>query len=53
MLGTKLCDPCWELEHRIKLDPELARRMLAEIDRQKEERLEQAEGNRREAEFES
>jgi hypothetical protein len=28
MLGTKRCDPCWELERRIRHDPELARRIL-------------------------
>ena len=33
MLGTKLCDRCWELERRIHADPELARHILAERDR--------------------
>lgn len=28
MLGTKRCDRCWELETRIKHDPELARKIL-------------------------
>lgn len=28
MLGTKLCDRCWELETRIHHDPELARKIL-------------------------
>lgn len=28
MLGTKLCDRCWELEKRIHADPELAQRIL-------------------------
>jgi len=32
MTGTRMCDPCWELERRISADPELARRMLAELD---------------------
>jgi hypothetical protein len=30
MLGTKECDGCWELRHRIEADPERAKRMLAE-----------------------
>lgn len=28
MLGTKLCDRCWELKTRITSDPEIARRIL-------------------------
>jgi hypothetical protein len=32
MLGTKLCDRCWELESRIKHDPELARKILKAFD---------------------
>jgi hypothetical protein len=28
MTGTKRCDRCWELEGRIKRDPELARKIL-------------------------
>lgn len=31
MLGTKMCDRCYELNSRIAKDPELARRMLMEI----------------------
>ena len=31
MLGTKLCDGCWELEHRIKMDPQLAIKVLNDI----------------------
>lgn len=31
MLGTKLCDGCWELETRIKLDPELAKKILSQL----------------------
>lgn len=27
--GTQLCDGCWELEHRIHLDIELARKIVA------------------------
>ncbi len=27
-IGTKRCDPCWELETRIKMDPILARKIL-------------------------
>ena len=30
MLGTKLCDRCWELSTRIRHDPTLAATMLAE-----------------------
>lgn len=33
MTGTKMCDRCWELERRIRHDPDLARRMLAEVER--------------------
>lgn len=29
MTGTKRCDRCWELEHRIHGDPELARKILS------------------------
>ncbi len=32
MTGTKRCNSCWELERRIKLDPKLARQILAELD---------------------
>jgi hypothetical protein len=28
---TRECDPCWELRWRIEGDPELARKMLAEL----------------------
>lgn len=28
MTGTKRCDPCWELERRIKAAPEIAWRIL-------------------------
>ncbi len=31
MFGTQMCDRCWELEHRIKMDPELSRKMLEKI----------------------
>ena len=30
-LGTKRCNRCWELEHRIQMEPELARKILAAI----------------------
>jgi hypothetical protein len=33
-LGTRLCDRCWELKTRIKVDPELARQILSELDGQ-------------------
>lgn len=32
MLGTKMCDRCWELDHRISAQPKLARRMLETFD---------------------
>lgn len=35
MLGTERCDRCWELERRIRFDPEIARRILADIDAKK------------------
>ena len=28
---SKMCDPCWELETRIRENPGLAKRMLAAI----------------------
>lgn len=28
MLGTKRCDPCWELERRIEMAPDIARKVL-------------------------
>ena len=31
MLGTSLCDRCWELSRRMQDDPELAAKILAEI----------------------
>ena len=31
MLGTKMCDRCWELDTRIQFDPNLAREMLKKI----------------------
>ena len=31
MRGTKLCDGCWELETRIRRDPEIAIKILNEI----------------------
>lgn len=32
MSGTKRCDPCWELERLIHMDPDLARQILASLD---------------------
>jgi hypothetical protein len=34
MLGTKLCDGCWELETRIKDDPKIARKILDTVEDQ-------------------
>lgn len=31
MMGTKLCDRCWELKSRIEADPELAKKILNEV----------------------
>jgi hypothetical protein len=31
MTGTKRCDRCWELERRIKSDPELAKRIFLQL----------------------
>ena len=31
MTGTKRCDGCWELESRIRRDPEIARRILHDL----------------------
>lgn len=36
MLGTKLCDGCWELTRRIERDPELAQKILNEIKQSKD-----------------
>ncbi len=30
--GTRLCDPCWELETRVQASPELARKVLKELE---------------------
>lgn len=32
MIGTRRCDRCWELEHRIRHNLELARKILAALD---------------------
>lgn len=32
MLGTKQCDRCYELDSRIRSDPDLARKLLAQTD---------------------
>jgi hypothetical protein len=32
MTGTKRCDACWELEHRVQSNPELARKILAAME---------------------
>lgn len=32
MSGTKRCDRCWELEGRIEMNPDLARKVLARLD---------------------
>lgn len=37
MTGTKLCDRCWELDGRIKAAPDLARKILAAIDAEKDD----------------
>lgn len=31
MLGTKRCDDCWELEHRIRRRPYIAARILVDV----------------------
>jgi hypothetical protein len=33
MLGTKLCDPCWELGWRIEAAPELALEILTKLNK--------------------
>jgi hypothetical protein len=33
MRGTKRCDSCWELEARIRRAPDLARQILAELEK--------------------
>lgn len=34
-LGTALCDSCWELETRIRSNPELAKKIIMEIELEK------------------
>jgi len=41
MIGTRLCDRCWELEHRIESDPELATKILKGLDDTSEFKLTQ------------
>jgi hypothetical protein len=31
MIGTGLCDRCWELKRRIEADPELAKKILQTV----------------------
>lgn len=38
MIETKLCMRCWELETRVKADPELTRRILATLEEDEIER---------------
>jgi len=33
MLGTRLCDRCWELERQVVLRPDLARAILDSLDK--------------------
>lgn len=35
MLGTEMCDRCWELEHRIEMDLELAKKMVSSLSEKK------------------
>lgn len=35
MTGTRRCDRCWELETRIRGDIDLARKILADYDKEK------------------
>jgi hypothetical protein len=35
MLGTMLCDRCWELETRIEMDLDIAKKIIAEIEDKK------------------
>lgn len=35
MTGTKRCDPCWHVERAVLSDPELARRILADLDKER------------------
>lgn len=30
MTGTRMCDRCWELDHRIRAEPGIAKRILAD-----------------------
>jgi hypothetical protein len=34
MLGTKLCDGCWELRTRIERDPDIAHKILNNLEAQ-------------------
>lgn len=42
MLGTKLCDPCWETARAVERNPALARRVLAELGEDRLEAVERA-----------
>lgn len=35
-LGTKMCDRCWELDHRIRTSIDLAKKIIAHYDQTKE-----------------
>lgn len=35
MLGTKLCDRCWELNRRMRADPEIARKIQLAMDQER------------------
>lgn len=30
--ATRLCDMCWELDHRVRMDVDMTRRILAQVD---------------------
>lgn len=35
MLGTKMCDGCWELDRRIRMNPEIAVKIMKEIENER------------------
>jgi hypothetical protein len=39
MTATKRCDRCWELEHRIEGNPDLARKILAKVEHERAPRV--------------
>lgn len=35
MLGTKMCNSCWELDKRIRMNPDIAAKIMKEIENER------------------